>query len=149
MQRSVQTGLGVLAAAAAIALLYYGRLFFITITIAAMIGYLLEPLVDMFMKLRLPRGLASFVVCSISLLVIYLAGLGVYSESQLMLEDLPAYSARINELADDALARADRLEQELSTNLIPRRFREGTETPPPPPAGASSRAKALRKKQDA
>ena len=149
MQRSVQTGLGVLAAAAAIALLYYGRLFFITITIAAMIGYLLEPLVDMFMKLRLPRGLASFVVCSISLLVIYLAGLGVYSESQLMLEDLPAYSARINEIADDALARADRLEQELSTNLIPRRFREGTETPPPPPAGASSRAKALRKKQDA
>ena len=147
VQRSVRTGLGILAAAAAVALLYYGRIFFITITIAAMIGYLLEPLVDLFMKLRLPRGLASFVVCSISLLVIYLAGLGLYSEGQLVLEELPAYSARINEIVDDAAARADRVEQQIYRSVIPRRFQEGAELPPPP-AAAAARAKALRKKQD-
>ena len=148
VQRSVQAGLGILAAAAAVALLYYGRVFFITITIAAMIGYLLEPLVDLFMKLRLPRGLASFLVCSISLLVIYLAGLGLYSEGQLMLADLPAYSARINEIVDDAAARADRVEQQISSTLIPRRFRDGAEPPSPAPASTTLRAKAKPKKQD-
>jgi predicted PurR-regulated permease PerM len=139
-------GLGILAAAAAVALLYYGRIFFITVTIAAMIAFLLEPLVDLFMKLRLPRGLSSFLVCSISLLVLYLAGLGLYSEGQLMLEDLPAYGARVNEIVDAAAARADRLEQQISNTLIPRRFRDGTE-PVPPPAG-SPRPKPSRKKQE-
>ena len=58
------------------------------------------------MRLRLPRGLASFVVCSISLMFLYLAGLGLYTESVAMLDDLPAYSERINELVD-TLATAD------------------------------------------
>ena len=144
-QRSVQTGLNVLAAAAAVALLYYGRLFFITVTIAAMIAFLLEPLVDLFMKLRLPRGLASFVVCSISLLVLYLAGLGLYSEGQLMVQDLPTYSSRINEIVDNAAARVDDVEQRISQTIIPRRFREGPpQTPQPVPAPSS---RSNRKKQ--
>ena len=56
--------MGILAVAAAAALLYYGRVFFITVIIATIIAFLLEPMVEFFMKLRLPRGLASFVVCS-------------------------------------------------------------------------------------
>ena len=149
MQRSVRTGLGVLATAAAVALLYYGRIFFVTVTIAAMIAFLLEPLVEAFMKLRLPRGLASFLACSISLLALYLVGLGLYSEGQLMVEDLPAFSARLNELVDDAAARADRVEQEVYRTLVPRRFQEGAELAqqaPPPPATTAARAK--KKKQD-
>src|SRR5262249_56158189 len=97
-QRSVRTGLGILAAAAAVALLYYGRVFFITVTIAAMIAFLLEPLVELFMKLRLPRGLASFLACSISLLALYLVGLGLYSEGQLILHDFPAYTPPLTHL---------------------------------------------------
>ena len=58
-------GIGILAAGAAVALLYYGRVFFITVIIATIIAFLLEPMVEFFMKLRFPRGLASFVVCSI------------------------------------------------------------------------------------
>ena len=88
-QRSVQAGLGILAVAAAVVLLYYGRVFFITVTIAGMIAFLLEPAVGLFMKLRMPRGLASFVVCSIALLGLYLAGLGLYTEARLMSEDIP------------------------------------------------------------
>jgi len=147
-QRSVRTGLGILAAAAAVALLYYGRVFFITVTIAAMIAFLLEPLVEMFMKLRLPRGLASFLACSISLLALYLVGLGLYSEGQLIVEDLPAYSARFNELVDDAAARVDRVEQELYRTLVPRRFQEGAEPAQPPPSPAPAAARVKKKKQD-
>ncbi|MEO8051057.1 MAG: hypothetical protein ABI833_11640, partial [Acidobacteriota bacterium] len=80
-QKSLQVGVSILAAAAGIGLLYFGRIFFITVIIAAMIGFLLDPLVVFFMKLRMPRGLASFVVCSIALVFLYLAGLGLYLQS--------------------------------------------------------------------
>ncbi len=145
-QRSVQAGLGILAVAAAVVLLYYGRVFFITVTIAGMIAFLLEPAVGLFMKLRMPRGLASFVVCSIALLGLYLAGLGLYTEARLMSEDIPAYSARVNELFDDIQARTDQFEQNVYRAIIPRRL-QGIEpaVPPPTERPASSRTK---KKQE-
>ncbi|MGH9664649.1 MAG: AI-2E family transporter, partial [Bryobacteraceae bacterium] len=90
----------VLAAAAAIALLYFGRVFFITLVIAAMITFILDPLVNFFMKLRLPRGVASFVVCAMALTMVYLFGVGLYSQASRLVDDLPAYSQRINDLAD-------------------------------------------------
>jgi len=147
-QRSLQTGLGILAAAAAVVLLYYGRVFLITVTIAAMIAFLLEPLVDLFMKFRLPRGLASFVVCSISLLVLYLAGLGLYNEAQLMMEDLPAYSSRINEIVDDAAARADRIEQQIIRSVVPRKFQDGAAEPAQAQGPAGTVARAKKKKAE-
>ncbi|HEX5431064.1 MAG TPA: AI-2E family transporter [Bryobacteraceae bacterium] len=143
-QRSFQAGVGILAAAAAVLLLYYGRVFFITITIAAIIAFLLEPLVGLFMKARLPRGLASFLACSISLVLIYLAGLGIYSEGQAIIRDLPAYSQRINELVDNAATRIENAEQGIYRTVVPRRFQDGAaaQTPPKPePETRSSRSK--------
>jgi predicted PurR-regulated permease PerM len=147
-QSSLRTGLAILATAAAIALLYYGRIFFVTLVIAAMIAYLLDPLVEFLMKLRMPRGLASFVACSISLLALYLVALGLYNEGQLMLEDLPAYSSRINELVDGAAERVDQAEQRIYSTVIPRRFREGGEVPPPPPISGSAASRAKKKKPE-
>ncbi|MEL4382953.1 hypothetical protein AAEH94_23255, partial [Shewanella algae] len=86
-QRSVAMNL--IAFAAAIALLYYGRVFLITIVIAVVIAFLLEPLVHLFMKMRLPRSFASFLVCSIAILILYLLGLGLYTEAVSLLDDLP------------------------------------------------------------
>jgi predicted PurR-regulated permease PerM len=121
-QKSLQLGVGILAAAAAIALLYFGRVFFITVVVAAMISFLLDPLVVFFMKLRMPRGLASFVVCSIALVVLYLAGLGVYLQSQQIAADLPAYGARINEMVDSVATRMENVENGIYRSLVPRRF---------------------------
>jgi predicted PurR-regulated permease PerM len=152
-QKSLQLGVGILAAAAGIALLYFGRVFFITVIIAAMIAFLLDPLVVFFMKLRMPRGLASFVVCSIALVVLYLAGLGVYLQSQQIAADLPAYGARINEMVDSVASRMENVENGIYRSLVPRRFQPQGEAgapaesaepltrgkkkkaePPPPPA---------------
>ena len=153
-QTSLQFGVGILAAAAAIALLYFGRVFFVTVIIAAMIAFLLDPLVVFFMKLRMPRGLASFVVCSIALVVLYLAGLGLYLQSQQIAADLPAYGARINEMVDSVATRMEKVENGIYRSLVPRRFqpqqadavpnetaeptirgkKKKAEPPPPPPA---------------
>jgi len=131
-QKSLQVGVGILAAAAAIALLYVGRVFFITVIIAAMIAFLLDPLVVIFIKLRLPRGLASFVVCSIALVVLYLAGLGLYLQSQQIANDLPAYGARISEMLDSVATRMEGIENGIYRSLVPRRFQPQTETAPAP-----------------
>ena len=148
-QRSLKLGVGILAAAAAVILLYYGRVFFITVTIASIIAFLLEPMVGFFMKMRLPRGLASFVVCSMALVVIYLAGLGLYTEGQAMLADLPAYGERINEIVDNAAARADRFEQGLYRTIIPRRFQDGAPTAQQPPPLEPAGGRSKKKKQEA
>src|ERR1700730_12943980 len=96
-QRSLHVGVGILAVAASAALLYYGRVFFITVIIATIIAILLEPMVDVFMRLRLPRGLASFLVCAMALSGLYVAGLGLYSQSQAFIDSLPVYGQRLNE----------------------------------------------------
>ena len=123
-RKVARSSANVLALAAAIGLLYYGRVFFITVIIAAMIAMLLDPLVDLFVKLRLPRGAGSFAVCSLALMFLYLAGVGAYTQLIAMIDDLPAYSNRINELVDSAAARVDRVEQGVYRTLVPKRFQE-------------------------
>jgi predicted PurR-regulated permease PerM len=127
-----------------VALLYYGRVFFITVIIAAMIAFLLEPMVGFFMKLRFPRGLASFVVCSISLVFLYFAGLGVYTEAMAMMDDLPAYGERINELVDSVSMRMEHFQESVYRTLIPRRFQDGVIDPAPAPKPSAPRAQKKR-----
>ena len=54
-QRLLPVSIGILALGMAIALLYYGRVFFITVIIASIIAFLLDPVVELFMKMRLNR----------------------------------------------------------------------------------------------
>jgi predicted PurR-regulated permease PerM len=123
-RKPASRGVGILAFGVAVALLYFGRVFFITVVIAAIISFLLDPAVVFFMKLKMPRGLASFVVCSLGLMFLYLAGLGIYTESLAMLNDLPAYGERINALVDGASTRMDNAEKSLYRELMPKRFQE-------------------------
>jgi predicted PurR-regulated permease PerM len=149
-ERSYRLAITVLAVAATVALLYFGRILIITMIVAAIIAFLLEPMVQLFMRLRMPRGMASFLVCSISLMFLYLAGLGVYTQTVLMKDDLPAYGARINELLDGAAASVEQLEGNVYRTLIPKRLQE--KPPIAQPSGdsnagaAASRAK--RKKAE-
>jgi predicted PurR-regulated permease PerM len=140
-QRSVQIGVGILAIAAAIALLYFGRVFFITVIIAAMISFLLEPLVGLFMKIRLPRGLASFLACALALSGLYLAGLGLYTEAASLAADLPAYGASLNELVDNGAGRLELFENNVYNTVVPKRFRDGTPAVPAPPDPKSVKGK--------
>jgi predicted PurR-regulated permease PerM len=138
--KALQWGVATLGLGAAIAILYYGRVFVITIIVASMIAFLLDPIVELFMKLRLPRGLASFAVCSIGLVFLYLAGLGLYTESVAIMDDLPAYGERINQLVDSAAARVEKLEQGVYRTLVPKRFQDQAPAPAAP-AQAGGRGK--------
>src|SRR5215471_19300396 len=80
-------GLGVI-----IALLYWARVFFITFLTGVAIAFILEPFVALLMRIRFPRSLASFVVCSLALLLVYLIGIGAYTQVAGLSDDLPKYA---------------------------------------------------------
>lgn len=130
----------VLAIAAAIALLYFGRIFFITVVIAVIIAFLLDPVVTAFVRLRLPRPVASFIVCSIALLVLYLLGLSLYTQFSGFVEDLPNYSQRMNELVDRVATDVDQMSKRTYQMIVPKRFQDT------PPAGTQPADKNGRKK---
>src|ERR1700683_796575 len=102
-----QTSLTVLAFAASIALLYFGRVFFITVVIAVIIAFLLDPVVTAFVKMRLPRAVASFIVCTIALLALYLLGFGLFTEFSGFVQALPVYSQRMNDMVDNVATQMD------------------------------------------
>jgi predicted PurR-regulated permease PerM len=143
VQRSRSVANSLAAFALIITLLYFGRLFFITLVTAVMIAFILEPLVMLLMRLRLPLGVASFLACSLSLLVLYGMGLGVYTQALGLWEDLPSYSLRINELVDNATTQVESLEKSASDILVPKRLREPAATPQPAPAGAARKKRPV------
>jgi len=133
----------VLAAVALIvAMLYFGRVFFITLVTGVLLGFILEPLVLLLMRIRLPRGLASFFACSLALSALYLVGLGVYTQALTLWEELPAYSQRINDLVEAGTGQIERLEKSASDLLVPRRLRE--QAPPVQPAPVKSAPRQRR-----
>ncbi len=132
-EKTYRVAISILAAAGGVALLYFGQVFFITVIIAFMIAFLLEPAVRMLMKIRMPRGLASFLVCALWLGCLYLAGLGLYTEGVSMAADLPAYGVRINQIVESAAARADSFEKNVYRTLVPKRFQDQEAAPQPPP----------------
>jgi len=138
-EKTYKVAVSILATAGGVALLYYGQVFFITVIIAFMIAFLLEPLVRLLMKIRMPRGLASFLVCALWLGCLYFAGLGLYIEGMAMADDLPAYGVRINQIVESGAARVDSFEKNVYRTLIPRRFQDQDPTSPDPTAARGKR----------
>jgi predicted PurR-regulated permease PerM len=141
VQKQSHAGVTILAVAAIVALLYFGRVFFITMVVAITIAFLLDPLLTPFLKLRMPRAVASFIVCSVALLVLYLLGLGLYTQFSGFVQELPTFSQRMNELVDNVAARVDEVEKRTYQVVIPKRFQEA---PPQPGIPAPDTARRKR-----
>jgi predicted PurR-regulated permease PerM len=129
-----------LAIAASGTVLYFGRLFFITVIFAFIIAFLLEPGVRLLMRIRMPRGVASFLACTVWLGLLYLAGLALWVQAQSMILDLPAYGERINELVEGGARRMETFQTNIVRTLVPKRFQDDNPTPPPDPAAKGKRA---------
>jgi predicted PurR-regulated permease PerM len=107
-----------------IAILYFGRVFFITSIAAMTIAFILEPFVALLMRIRFPRSLASFVVCTIALLLLYVIGMGAYSQLSAIYEDLPKYGQRIGDIVDDVRQRVQGMEDRTYQLVVPARQRQ-------------------------
>ncbi|MCX6592004.1 MAG: AI-2E family transporter [Acidobacteria bacterium] len=106
-----------------IALLHYGQLFFVTMSTAIVLALILEPFVALFMRFRVPRGLASFLVCSIALGAMYFVTLGIYTQALGLWDDMPTYTNRALEIGESINARLEGFEKTVN-GLIPKRMKE-------------------------
>jgi predicted PurR-regulated permease PerM len=122
-QEARQIALPILALGVVIAILYLGRLFFITSLIALTIAFILEPFVALLMRIRFPRSLASFVVCSFALALLYVIGLGAYSQLAGLYDELPKYGQRIGELVDGVQQKIAGMEEQTYKVVVPARQR--------------------------
>jgi len=135
----------VIGLACTIALLYYGRMFLITLTTAVILAFILEPSVVLLMRFRVPRALASFVVCAMAICLLYLVGLAAYTQVALVVEDFPKYSQRIDQLAEQVVTRMERIERWVGEVIVPRRFRgQQVQAPAPEPPKPVAPAKRRR-----
>src|SRR3954447_23688327 len=110
-------GLGV-----TIALLYWARVFFITFFTAVAIAFILEPFVALLMRIRFPRSLASFVVCSLALLAVYLIGLGAYTQAASLMEDYQQnYGQKVADALENIRSSIEEMEKATYRLVIPAR----------------------------
>jgi predicted PurR-regulated permease PerM len=113
-----------IAGAGSVALLYFGQTFFITLIGSTVIALILEPFVDFLVHAHLPRTLASFLVCSVALLVLYLAGLGFYTQASGLIDDLPNYSQKVHGISEALVQKVDAMERLTYQVLAPKRLRD-------------------------
>ena len=116
--------IAMLATAAAVALLYFGRIFWITIIISLILALLLEPLVVLGLRMRIPRPVASALACLLAVVAIGLLAFGGYVQLMGLRDDLPLYGQRVNEMVDAVSARVEGVESKIVETVIPKRLRD-------------------------
>src|SRR5437879_1659179 len=108
-----------------IALLYWARIFFITFFTAIAIAFILEPFVALLMRIRFPRSLASFVVCSVALLAVYLMGLGAYTQAAGLVDDYQEnYGQKVANAVQNVRASVEEMEKATYQLLVPARQKQ-------------------------
>jgi predicted PurR-regulated permease PerM len=127
VQEARHLSLPIVAFGVIVAILYFGRVFFITAMAAVTIAFILEPFVTVLMRLRLPRSVASFVVCTMALLFLYVIGMGAYSQLTGLYDDMPRYGQRIGDIVDGIQQKIQGMESQTYHMLVPTRQRREEE----------------------
>jgi predicted PurR-regulated permease PerM len=125
--KTVQLGVAVIACASLTALLYYGRDFFVTLIISAVFAFILDPMVQLVMKLRLPRAASTLIVIGITATLAYVLCLVAWTQLLSISDDLPTYSSRVSELVEKANTGLDELEKKTIAMVVPQNLREQEE----------------------
>ncbi len=119
-QRTFGFGRALIAIAALVALLYFGRDFFVTLIISTVFAFILDPVVVLITKLRVPRAAATAIVIALAIVVVYMLGALAWSQVSTIKQDLPTYSSRLGEVIDAINTRVDDAEKRTLDLVLPR-----------------------------
>ncbi len=130
--------LPVIATGVVIAILYLGRVVFITAITAIIIALILEPFVGILIRLRVPRTIATFLVGVTAALALYFGGLAAWNQLSGLAGDVPAFNQNLTAFIGRVSYRLE-VAEDAATRLIPVRKPEPVVVPPPPPPVARGR----------
>jgi predicted PurR-regulated permease PerM len=126
-QKLLSVGTSLIASTALVALLYYGRDFFVALIVSALCAFILDPAVVAVMKLRLPRPAATGIVIALAFIAVYLLSAMAWGQLSILADDLPIYASRLNELWDKANQRLDAVEKQSIDAIVPSSLRQQEE----------------------
>jgi predicted PurR-regulated permease PerM len=144
-QRHLSVVLAMLAAALVVAALYFGREIFVPLALAALLGFLLDPLVSRLRRWRLPRWLAVGTVVSMTVGVVGVTSLFAGSQLLALGREVPTYQSTIQSklrdlreslskrgVLDNATRLVDMFERELvaTRRALETSNRSGADKPP-------------------
>jgi len=137
----------VIAIGVVLAVCYYAQAVVITFLCALLVACMLEPVVGLLTRVRMPRGLAAMLVCLATLATLYFLAAVFYSRGVVFLAELPSYETTIREGIGRVSQKVQNLEATF-TRFVPQqrqqriaqaietrrpRTRAKQEPPPPPP----------------
>jgi predicted PurR-regulated permease PerM len=112
-----------------LAILYFGRVVFITTTISVIIALILEPFVAGLVSLHIPRPLATFLVGVLAALCLYFAGLAAFNQLSGLASDVPAFKENLSGFITGVTDRIENLENSTTRLLVPARKAEPAPAP--------------------
>jgi predicted PurR-regulated permease PerM len=85
----------VVAGAVILAICYVAKLILITLLVSVLFAFMLEPLVNLLEKVRLPRAAGAFLAVLLMVAAIYAGSYFLYGRAMSFVHELPKYSERI------------------------------------------------------
>ena len=114
---NASAGLMVVATAAAVALLYYGRLLFVTLAFALFLAFAMRPFVSLLERAGVPRVLAILLLIFLLIGGMVLLVINVTAQFNDLYEQLPRYQVRIRELLSNVMSFIDRIRERMGSIL--------------------------------
>ena len=115
--RSGNTALIILAVMSVLAACYVAKLPIIVLLLAVLLAYVLAPVIDVLMRLRIPHALASAIAVALFLGLTYGVLVVSYNSAVDFSQQLPKYSRNIRQVVEQFRHRAKQLQQTTETVL--------------------------------
>jgi predicted PurR-regulated permease PerM len=125
--------LPIIAFGVLIAILYFGRVVFITTIISVILALILEPFVAGLVRLHLPRPLATLMVGVFAGLGMYFGGLSAYHQLSGLAGDVPAFKENLSGFITGVTDRIANVEGTATRLLTPARKEQPVPAAPPQP----------------
>ena len=111
-------GFAVVSLAATVALLYFGRVFFITVIFALFLAFAMRPFVSLLERARVPRVLAILLLLFVLVGALVLLFINVTAQLNEFYGDLPRYQTRIKEVLSAITDFVNTLRERMG-NILP------------------------------
>jgi predicted PurR-regulated permease PerM len=109
----------ILAAAVVLAICYVGKLVLITLMVSVLLAFILEPVVSLLERIRLPRSAGAFVAVLLLLAAIYSGSYLLYGRAVSFAHELPKYSDKIRGMFAHVRQQTSELEKTTQQVLPP------------------------------
>ena len=127
VQQSIHSyALSVIGGGVVLAILYLGKPVFITAICATILALILEPFVGLLVRLRIPRGIATFVISALGILGMYFLAVASFTQISSLADEFPQFKDRLSVVVDSVRDRIQKMEDSTSRLIAAKK-----ESPPP------------------